>query len=405
MPTALPTDTLRSAIEAELPSLIAIRHELHRRPELAYQEHRTSQFVQRELAALGIEFKAGLARGTGVVGYLPPTDRSNAGPSVALRADMDALPIAEATGKPYASETPGVMHACGHDGHMTILLGAARVLSRMTHRPNGVTFVFQPAEENGAGAEKMCDDGALLGAEGGGVGAPVGRIFGLHGWPQLPVGTLASKPGPLLAATDEFEVEIRGRGGHAAYPQLGADPVVAAAQVITALQSIASRNVPPVEALVVTVAYINGGTASNIIPDAVTFGGTVRTHKEEVRRTARERFMMIVEATAAAMGCKATVRYDDGYPVTVNDAELTERFFRVAREVAGEAMTRRVEHASMGGEDFSYYGQRVPACFFLLGLRPEGMERYPSLHQPEFDFNDEVIGRGVEMMCRLAVEG
>lgn len=395
---------LRDLIQAELPSLTSIRHDLHRHPELAYQEERTSGLVQRELKALGIPFKAGVA-GTGVVAHLAPTDSGARGrPAVALRADMDALPIEEQTGKPYASQAPGTMHACGHDGHTTILLGAARVLSRLT-RPHPVTLVFQPAEENGAGAEKMCDEGALLGDSGGGLGPPVGRMYGLHGWPQLPLGTLASRPGAMLASTDEFDVEVRGVGGHAAYPHLCRDPIVASAHMITGLQAVASRAVSPLDSVVCTVGVIHGGTANNVIPDTVRLVGTVRTIKPEVRLLARRRLFEVLEQTAGAHGCKAAVTWSEGYPVTHNDARETERFFAVARDAfAGEpARVQVMEHPTMGGEDFSYYTRHVPACFFFLGLRPPGAATFPNLHQPEFDFNDEALPTGIEMMCRLAL--
>ena len=393
---------LRALIQAELPALTALRHDLHRHPELSYEERRTGQVVQRELQALGIEFKAGLA-GTGVVAHLPTTDpRHRDKPSVALRADMDALPITEQTGKPYASGTPGVMHACGHDGHTTILLGAARVLSRL-ERPNPVTFVFQPAEEGGAGAEKLCDEGALHGGDKGGVGAPVGRIFGLHGWPQLDVGVVASRPGPLLAATDEIEIVIRGSGGHAAYPHLCKDPIVAASHVVTALQTIASRIVSPLDAVVCTIGSFHAGSASNIIPDAATLVGTVRTLKPEIRALARERVLTIAQHTAAAHGSRAEVTWHDGYPVTSNDAAATEQFFTAARDAVGPTNARLVPDPTMGAEDFSYYGRHVPACFFFLGLKPRGRDSYPVLHSPEFDFNDEALPLGIEMMCRLAL--
>lgn len=394
---------LRSLVECEMDSLIAIRHDLHQHPELGFEETRTSRVIQRELSMLGVAFRAGLAKGTGVVAYLPPTDAANAGrPAVALRADMDALPITERTGKPYASKTHGVMHACGHDGHTTILLGAARVLSKV-HRPNPVTLVFQPAEEGGAGGEKMCEDGALFGESRGGLGPAVGRIFGLHGWPQFPLGQVASKAGAMLAAVDDFVVDVEGVGGHAAYPHLGSDPIVASAHVIAALQSIASRNVGPLDSVVVTVGQIEGGTANNIIPASVRFIGTVRTLRAETRRLAKERFFGVVENTCRSLGCRARIQWHDSYPVTVNDAGLTEEFFEVAREAIDPSRVVRVENPTMGGEDFAYYGRLVPACFFFLGLKPADAETFPTLHQPDFDFNDAALGLGIELMSRLAV--
>ena len=400
---AMSEPSLRDIVQAELPELVAIRHDLHRHPELGYEEDRTSGVVQRELTAAGVAFKAGVAR-TGVVAHLPATERTDR-PAVALRADMDALPIVEATGRPYASCRPGVMHACGHDGHTTILIGVARALSRVPRRPNPVTLLFQPAEEGGAGGERMCDEGALLGDEGGGLGPRVGSVFGLHGWPQLPLGTVATRPGPLLAATDDFVVKVRGVGGHAAFPHLARDPVVAAAHVVTALQTLASRSASPLDSVVCTVGRIAGGCANNVIPPEVELVGTVRTLRAETRRMARERFFAIVEATAAAFGCRAEIDWQDGYPATVNDADLTERFFAVARDALGAERVALAPEPVMGGEDFSYYGRHVPACFYMLGLLAPGADpaAVPLLHQPEFDFNDDAIATGVEMMCRLAL--
>lgn len=394
---------LKALIQAQLPDLIRIRHDLHRHPELSFQEHRTSRVIQDELKRLGIPFKAGLGRGTGVVAHLPPTDPSAASrPAIALRADMDALPIDERTGKPYASGTPNVMHACGHDGHTTILLGAARLLSQM-RRPNPVTFIFQPAEEHGGGGQVMCDEGVLKGDKGAGLGPPVGRIFGLHGWPQFPLGQVATKSGPIMASTADFELTIRGTQCHGAYPHHGYDSILASAHVVTALQSIAARNIGPLDAVVVTVGEIRGGTANNIIPESVFMQGTVRTLNDAVQARAKERFFAVVEQTAAALGCKAEINWLEGYPVTSNDAATTEHFMGIAREVLGRANVVQLENPTMGAEDFSFYGKCVPSCFFFMGLRPEGVSEYASLHQPEFDFNDDAIAIGVDLFCRLAI--
>jgi amidohydrolase len=392
--------SMKSLIQAELPSLITLRHDLHTHPELSYHEHRTSQVVQRELAALNIDFKPNLARGTGVLGYLPAT-QSTSHAAVALRADMDALPIEEKTGKPYASCTKGVMHACGHDGHTAILIGAARVLSKLP-RPRPVAFIFQPAEEGGGGADVMCQEGALAGEAAGGLGVPVDTIFGLHGWPTFELGKVASKPGPLLAATDDFVVTVRGTGSHGAYPHQGRDPILASAHIITALQSIVARNVSPIDSVVVTVGAINAGTADNIIPDSVKFIGTVRTLSRHTRALAKSRFYELVENTARAMGCQAEIHWREGYPVTSNDPAATDRFFEIARATLGEDRVETIEAPTMGGEDFSYYGNHAKACFFLLGLKPKGATHVPTLHQPDFDFNDDALATGIEMMCALA---
>jgi amidohydrolase len=397
---------VRAAIAREMPDLLAFRHDLHKHPELSFQEKRTGQVVQRELAKLGIRFKAGLGGGTGVVGFLPATvkGREKHG-SIALRADMDALPIIEQTGVPYASIHPGVMHACGHDGHTAMLLGAAKVLCTM-ERPNNITLVFQPAEENEGGGKLMCQEGMLDGDKGAGIGPGVARIYGMHGWPQLPLGQIASRPGPLMAAVDDFIVTIRGVQSHGAYPHLSRDPIVTTAHIITALQTIASRNVSPLDAVVVTVGQIEGGTANNIIPEGVRIIGTVRTLRDETKTIARERFHDIVTQTAAAHGCTASIDYHDGYPVTSNDKAEFAKVISLAREVVGERNAIHLDNPTMGGEDFSFYGRHVPSCFFFLGLRPVSAgDDYPSLHQPGFDFNDEAMPLGIEMFVRLATQG
>jgi len=403
---ATASSALRPLVEGAVPHVTAIRRDLHRHPELMFEERRTSAVVCRELEALGIEHKAGLAGGTGVLGFLPATrapDSARRPPTrtVALRADMDALPIEEQTGAPHASTVRGVMHACGHDGHTSILLGAARVLSQLPDRPHHVMFIFQPAEEGGAGGEKMCRDGALAGSV---LGTKVDVIYGLHGWPELPLGHVATRSGPLLASTDDFIVTIRGRGGHAAYPHLCIDPVVVAAHVITALQTIASRRVNPVDAVVVTVADLRAGShANNIIADSATFNGTIRTLRDDTRALAEQEFKKIVAGVCESLGARAEIEWHVGYPSTRNDEGATERFRRIARETLGPQRYQEREHPTMGGEDFSFYGRHVPACFFFLGLKPEG-GACPGLHTPKFDFNDAALPTGIEMMCRLATE-
>lgn len=385
---------------AELPVVRDLRHDLHQHPELQFEERRTSGVVQRELTALGVEFKSGLAGGTGVLGHIPATVNAGGARTVALRADMDALPIEENTGRGYASRTPGVMHACGHDAHTSMLLGVARVLTKTAHRPNNTLLVFQPAEEGGAGGEKMCLDGVLDGRV---LGKPACAIYGLHGWPELPLGQVATRTGPLLASTDEFHVTIKGKGGHAAYPHLCVDPIVIGAQIVTALQTIASRRVGPLDSVVVTVGCFHAGFANNVIPPEATLIGTIRSLRPETRALAEREFRSIVDGVCGAMGASAHIQWTVGYPVTENHPEPTERFRGVARQVVGPERLIEREHPTMGGEDFSFYGQRVPACFFFLGLRPEGTSAYPNLHTAEFDFNDDALPLGVELLARLAL--
>ncbi|MBY0113075.1 MAG: amidohydrolase [Phycisphaerales bacterium] len=392
---------VRQAVARELPELIAFRRDLHAHPELSYHETRTSRMVQAELAKLerhGLKYIGGLAKGTGVLAYLPATEGPNS-PTIGLRADMDALPIVENTGKPYSSTTPGVMHACGHDGHTAILLGAARVLSRLTHRPRGVHFVFQPAEEGGAGGNAMCQDGVLDGKV---LGPKVERMYGLHGWPTLPVGVVGSRPGPLLAATDDVVVTIKGEQSHAAYPHYSKDPILCLSQCIVSLQQLVSRNASPFDAIVCSMTVIKGGTANNIIPRSAEFHGTIRTLTTETRALAKKRFFEIVQGVCAAHGCEAHIDWQEGYPVTYNDPSLTERWFETAKAAVGAERVQLVPEPTMGGEDFSYYAKKVPSVFFVLGLQRPGDSNPATLHQPEFDFNDDAIATGVEMMVALA---
>ena len=375
----------------------AIRHDLHQHPEVMYTEVRTCKKVCEELEAIGVDHVKGLAGGTGVVAYLPATE--DGGRTIGLRADMDALPIEEATGVPYSSVNKGVMHACGHDGHTAVLLGAARVLKASPLRRNNVIFVFQPAEEGGAGGRRMCEDGAIDGTR---IGTKVDEMYGLHGWSELELGKLSTRNGPLLAATDEFDVTVRGAGGHAAYPHRGVDPVLVSAQIVSALQSVASRRVGPLDSVVVTVASIHAGHAHNVIPDEAQFRGTIRTLLPETRAQAQEEFRRITTGVASAMGASAEIAWHDGYPVTFNHDGPTERFRTIARAAIGEARVIDEPHPTMGGEDFSYYGAHAPACFYLLGLAPKG-QRYPRVHTPRFDFNDDAIPLGIEMMVRLGL--
>ena len=391
---------IRSHVEAILPELIELRHDLHAHPELGYEEHRTSEVVQGQLAAAGVEFAAGLAGGTGILGHLP----GDADQAVGLRADMDALPITEQTGCAWSSTNDGVMHACGHDGHTTILVGAARVLSALaadTPLPQPVSFVFQPAEEGGGGGLRMCEDGCL---EGRVIGPAFKAMYGLHGWPASALGVVSSRPGAMLAAADRFEITVEGLGGHAAMPHTTQDPVYAAASIVTALQQVIARNVNPVEGGVISVTRIEGGSAFNVIPSSVTMGGTLRALEPEALATARRRLAEVVDATARAAGCTATLEYHEGYPVTRNDPGAFEIFESIARRTVGDDRVLPMEFPVMGGEDFSYYGQRIPACFFVLGLLDPGREAMPGLHHPEFDFNDDALATGVELFCRLAIE-
>ncbi len=398
-PTEITDDFLREMIRQELPDLIKIRHDLHANPELGYEENRTAEMVCRELETAGVSHRAGLAGGTGILGHIPAGDA----PAIGLRADMDALPIQEESDLPYVSMTTGKMHACGHDGHTTILLGAARVLGKLAREsslPRPITFLFQPAEEGGAGGRRMVEDGCVDGRI---LGPPLSMMFGLHGWPYMPLGSVGTRPGPLLAAADEFQMTIHGIGGHAALPHKGRDPIVCSAALISALQNIAARNVDPLDSVVVSTTQIHGGTTHNIIPDSVQLGGTVRTLRRETKTATVNRLQQIAEGIGKAFDCRIDVEYIDGYPVTENDVGAVDVFERVATESLGSERVARVTDPIMGGEDFSFYCQALPSCFFFLGLLPPAQDSMPGLHQPTFDFNDDALPIGIEMFCHLAL--
>ncbi len=314
-------------------------------------------------------------------------------PCVMLRADIDALPITEHTGAPHASTRPGSMHACGHDGHTANLLAVAAALLEEGDLPNCVKLVWQPAEEGGGGGKKLCDAGVL---DNGVFGPEVDVAFGLHGWPMLPVGVVSTRPGPLLAATDTFEARITGRGGHAAFPHFTRDPITVAAGAVGDLQHFVSREVDPTDSAVLSVTRFHAGTANNVIPDEAIIGGTCRTLVPETRKAAREAVERRLRGLCDAGRCDLSFTWNDGYPPTVNDPQMAA----LVKEVAGDAFIA-ADRPAMGGEDFAYYLERVPGCFFMIGLCPKGRESYPSLHTDRFDFVDDALATGVNMMLGL----
>jgi amidohydrolase len=393
-------NTVTTIIDSILDELVAIRHDLHAHPELGYDETRTSKVIQDFLSELNVPFKAGLAKGTGVLAHLQGKGET----AVGLRADIDALPIVEENTFDWKSVHEGCMHACGHDGHTTILLGVAKVLTIIAKEqtlPNPVSFLFQPAEEGGGGGEQMVLDGCLDGSI---LGPKIGMMFGLHGWPQIALNHVATKAGPMLAADIGVSVTIRGVGGHAAFPYLCKDPIVCASNVVTSLQQLVSRNTDPLDALVVSITQFHSGTAHNIIPEEVKLIGTMRYLEETTGKMAKGRFTEIVNSVAAAHGCTATVDLQDGYPVTRNSQEAVDTFITIANQTIDPKQILPFKNPVMGGEDFSYYCQEVPSCFFALGLLPEGKDEMPALHQPTFDFNDDAIRTGVKMFCALALQ-
>jgi len=381
------------------PAVVAWRRDIHAHPELSNREKRTAALVAEQLEAMGVdEIKTGVAH-HGVVGLIRG---KRPGPTVALRADMDALPIREDTGLPYASQNPGVMHACGHDAHTAILLGAAKVLTQMRdHLPGNVKLVFQPAEE---GAPEGEEGGAPLMIQEGVLRDPdVAAIFGLHIAPGLEVGKVAYRYGGLLASVDRFRLTITGKQSHAAMPWQGTDPIVAASHVVTAIQTIASRKIDARQPVVVSVGIFRGGEAWNIIPEKVLLEGTIRTHDEQVRRRAGEEFVRLVKLTAAAHGAKAEIDYQGYGPVTWNDPALGKRMKPTLVRAAGAAGVVESEPI-MAGEDFAHYAQKVPGCFVFLGVRNEAIGAVHALHTPKLLIDEDALPLGVRTMALFALD-
>jgi hippurate hydrolase len=370
----------------------AWRRDFHENPELLYDVHRTAGIVAEKLKGFGCdEVATGLGQ-TGVVAVIK--GRTNAsGRVIGLRADMDALPIEEATNLPYASKAPGKMHACGHDGHTAMLLGAAKYLAETRHFDGTAVVIFQPAEEGGGGGNAMVKDGLM-------ERFGIQEVYGMHNWPGLPVGHFAMRAGPIMAAADRFTVTIEGKGGHGAYPQDCIDPIVAAAHVITALQTVASRSVDPLQSLVVSVCTVKAGEAFNVIPQTASLLGTVRTLSPEVRDLAETRIRAIIDNVCAAFGARAQVDYSRGYPVTVNDAARTEFVASVAKDVAGESAVDTTIRPEMGAEDFSFMLEKRPGAYVFLGNGDTA-----GVHHPAYDFNDEAIPYGVSLWAKIIETG
>ncbi len=389
---------VRELVALETPRATALRRDLHTHPETCYEEVRTSARIREELNAAGIARVDGLAGGTGTIAFLP----GRAARAVGLRADIDGLPIVEANDIAWKSATPGRMHACGHDGHSAILVGAARVLKRLSDEhalPNPVRFLFQPAEEGGAGGKRMVEDGALAHHA---LGPAVRRIYGLHNFPGLALGTLSTRRGALFASSDRFEITVKGRAAHAAWPHVGRDPIVAGSAIVLALQSIISREVDPVDAGVVSVTMFHGGTATNQIGSSANLHGTTRALLEDTRVHLETRLAEIARDIARAHRCEAEVVYHRGYPVTRNDDASVGEFERIVRDTLSHRVLSPMEAPVMGGEDFAFYAQEIPACFYLLGVEG-GSWKSAHLHQPDFDFNDAALESGIEAMVTLAL--
>ncbi len=367
--------------------MTAWRRDLHSHPETAYEEHRTSDIVASALQEMGIAVHRGLA-GTGVVGTL----KNGEGPVIGLRADMDALDMTELGDKPYASKTPGKMHGCGHDGHTSMLLGAAEYLSKHRNFQGTVHFIFQPAEENEGGGKKMIEEGLF-------DLFPCEAVYGMHNMPSMPEGTFGVRNGPIMACLDTFEIVITGKGSHAAQPERGIDPVVVSAQLINTLQTIPSRRTSALDALVVTVTQIHGGDTWNVIPESVVLRGTVRSFKPEVRDQAEALMKKMCAGVAQTTDAKVDVDYMRGYPATVNTANEARLAAEVAVALAGEDKVDTDCVPNMASEDFAFMLQARPGAYIFLGAGKTGKDA--PLHNPYYDFNDDVLGLGARYWVAL----
>lgn len=369
------------------------RRDFHRHPELGFQEVRTAGIVARELTDLGLEVSTGVGK-TGVVAALEGGSQE---PVVLVRFDMDALPIQEETGAEYASQTPGIMHACGHDGHTAAGLAVARMLEARKGELGGmVKFVFQPAEEGLGGAEAMVADGVLENPR-------PDLSLSLHLWNDKPVGWIGVTPGPAMSASDRFTVKIVGRGGHGASPYLAIDPVVAGAQVISALQNIVARNVDPLESAVVTVTSMTGGEAFNVIPETVELKGTIRSFNPQVRKLVLERFEQITTGVAEALSCRAEVELKRVTPAVVNDPEMAKRVQEVAGRVFPDSVIDNKER-TMGSEDMAYMMEDIPGCYFFVGSANHESGLDAAHHHPKFDFDESALPRAAALMASAVVE-
>ncbi|ATU90525.1 M20 aminoacylase family protein [Phyllobacterium zundukense] len=364
------------------------RRHLHENPELMFDVHETAAFVADKLRLFGCDaVETGIGR-TGVVGII--RGRHGEGPTVGLRSDMDALPLTEITGKPWASQSAGKMHACGHDGHTAMLLGAAQYLAETRNFKGSVAVIFQPAEEGGGGGREMVKDGMM-------ERFSISEVYGMHNIPGLPIGEFAIRKGPIMAATDEFTITVEGRGGHAAQPHRTIDPVVIGAQLVNALQTIVSRGTDPLDSVVLSVTQFHAGDAHNIIPQRAELAGTVRTLRPEMRDFAEKRLVEVAEGVAVALGATANVHYARNYPVTFNHSHETDFAAKTARNIAGNGAVNEEVAPMMAGEDFSYMLEARPGAFIFIGNGDTA-----SLHNPAYDFNDDAIPHGISYWVQLA---
>jgi amidohydrolase len=374
-------------IASFVPAVTALRRDIHAHPEIRYEEERTAKLVAEELRKCGAdEVVTGFGQ-TGVVALIRGKGASNRG--IALRADMDALPITEMGELPYKSKIPGKMHACGHDGHTAMLLGAARYLANTRNFSGTAVLIFQPAEEGGAGAKAMIDDGLF-------ARFPIDAIYGLHNYPGMAVGEFALRPGPLMAASDTIDITVTGKGAHAARPHLGVDPVLVGSHIVTALQSVVARSIDPLEAGVVSICVFQAGNADNVIPQTARLSGTARSFKPEVRDKLEERVKKIATSIAEGFGARVEIDYERGYPVVVNEAASTAFAANIAQAIAPSGKVNTQIAPVMGAEDFAYYLEHKPGAFIFAGNGDSA-----SLHHPAYDFNDKLLPYGIAYWARL----
>ena len=379
-------------IESVFDDAVRFRRQFHTNPELGYQEFKTSAAITAYLKELGFEVQTGLA-GTGVVGVLRGTQEK---PVIAFRSDMDALPILEKTNAPFASQNENIMHACGHDMHMATLLGTAKALSLIKDQiPATIKLIFQPAEEMLCGGRKMVEDGALKNPD-------VDFIYGFHVWPDLPLGTIGFKGGPIMASMDTFEVTLKGRSGHGAQPHQGIDAIVGGAQILTALQSIVSRNTDPLDSAVITVGTFTAGDGFNIIPETAKFNGTIRTLSPETRTRVEQDFRRVVDGISTAMGLEADISYSSDYPVTINSIEHAEYAGNMTAKLFGDKAVEHLDVPSMSSEDFAYYLENVPGSFMFLGVKDDQGGAY-KLHNDHFLPAEEAMKYGIALYISLAL--
>lgn len=388
--------SLEKQIEAVVPEIVSLRHHLHAHPEIAYEETETASRIVSELRDLpGMEIQTGVG-GTGVVALIA-SDKS--GPCVALRADMDCLPIVEETGAPYASTKQGMMHACGHDGHVSALVGAAKVLANTAGQLNGpVKFLFQPAEEGRGGAKRVIADGALENPR-------VAAVFGFHNWPapDLEFGEIGLRVGGFMGGSCDFRIRIVGRGGHAAIPHLAIDPIRVGAEIVTGVPGFVESENQKDESLVITVAHFDAGNTVNVIPETAFLEGTIRSLSTEQMVRVPERFARFVETQARKFGASAEVELIPGYPVTTNEAKCTDIVHAIATDLFGSDRVKLPFPPVLAAEDFSFYQEIRPGCFYFIGVRPPENAAVPPLHHPKFDFNDNILPQAIRMHCEIAL--